>query len=118
MRIHATPMLMPKAAPDFNNLLQPGEHQVGFAGERCHVEPVTNPHPVNRTPHVPFWRRIGAADAPHVFGAAFWRELVHGFRLLPIVCLLDQPRQIPQVRRLTVKLQSMPQKLRGEVDRF
>jgi hypothetical protein len=66
MRLYAAPVLMPETAPNFDDPMEPGKHQIGLAGESCNMEPITETHSVHKPPHDDFGSRIGAADAPHV----------------------------------------------------
>src|SRR4051812_8262195 len=69
-------MLVPKAAPHFDNLLQSWKYEVRFTGKICGVEPITIPHSVNDTPNKKFRRCIRSPDLPHVFASPLWSEFV------------------------------------------
>lgn len=47
MRVDTAGMLVPETAPHFDDAAQPWEHQIRFARELRHVEPVPETHSVN-----------------------------------------------------------------------
>ena len=71
MGLCATPVLMPKAALDLNDLLQPWENHIGSAWKGLDVQPVTKTHAMHKTPYRHLRRRIFAPDTPHVLAAPF-----------------------------------------------
>ena len=76
MRVNALAMLMPEAASNFDDLVDPGKDEIGFAGEGSNMKPVPEAHAVNQAAHQHFWRCILRQDFPHVFGATLWIEIV------------------------------------------
>jgi len=78
MRVYATPVLVPEASPHFDDFLHPGEHQIGFAGKRWHVEPIAEAHAVSKPPHQKLWHRVLPTDSAHVLRSLGWGDSVHG----------------------------------------
>lgn len=64
-------MLMPEASPDFDNALQPGEHEIGLAGHLRHVEPIAVSHAMNQPPYDHFRQGVPAANPAHDCRAEF-----------------------------------------------
>jgi hypothetical protein len=83
VRVDTAWVLVPEAATDFNDALEPGENQIGFAWELGHVKPVAIAHPMHDAPHGHFGRRIQAANPPHVRRAAFGSDRVNQAFKLP-----------------------------------
>ena len=76
MRIGASRMLVPKTPPNFNDLLEPGKHQIGFAWKFLGMKPVAVAHSVNKLAHDQLRRRVFASDSAHVYGTPFWSKCI------------------------------------------
>lgn len=76
MRVNALPMLMPEAATNFYDFLEPGKDKIGLARKVGDMEPIAESHAMNETTHQEFRRCVLRPDLPHVFGTAFWSEFV------------------------------------------
>ena len=76
VRIGASRMLVPETPPDFNDLFEPREHQIGFAGKFRGMKPVAVAHSVNKLAHDQLRRRIFASDSAHVCGTPFWSKCI------------------------------------------
>src|SRR5579871_1469054 len=59
MRVDALSMLMPEAATDLDDLVQPGKNQIGFAWKVAHMESISEPHAMYQTAHQHFRRSVG-----------------------------------------------------------
>jgi hypothetical protein len=64
-------MLVPKATPNLDDLLETREHKVGLAGQRSYMKPVSEADSVSEPPNDLFGRRIRTSDAPHVLRPPF-----------------------------------------------
>lgn len=76
MRVDALAVCVPEAASDFDDPVQPGQHEIRLTGKVGDMEPIAESHAMNETAHQEFRRCVLRPDLPHVFGTAFWSEFV------------------------------------------
>jgi hypothetical protein len=49
--VDALAVCVPEAAPNFDDFLETGKDQIGFAGEGCNMEPIPESNTVNQSSH-------------------------------------------------------------------
>src|ERR1039458_6012996 len=79
--MNAAGELVPKAAPNFDDLLEPRENHVWLAGQRSNMEPVAVAHPMDQPADGQLRRCVLWPDHPHVCGTTLWGERVQALFL-------------------------------------
>lgn len=79
-------MLMPEAASNLDDFVEPGKDEIGFAWKVRNVEPIAEAHAMNKTAHGHLRLHSFALNPSHVFTAPVRWDRIHGF----FIRLLEQ----------------------------
>ena len=69
-------MAVPETTVHENRDAETRKNDVGFAGQRAHMQPVAKALPMERATDAKFRCRVGGANARHCPRALLWRECV------------------------------------------